>query len=156
MTYVFDTSAFSPMFRNFYPSVFRSLWENFDELVESGQILSTREVYREAVDSNLPLLIEWVKDHTNLFPTPNVEEAAFVSRIYSVRHFQQNIDMKKLLNGGKVADPFLVARAAAQGSTVVTQEANVPNASKIPNICRHFEIECVNLEGFMTAQGWNF
>ena len=35
-----------------------------------------------------------------------------MTRIYQVDRFQQNIEVKKLLKGGKNADPFVIARAA--------------------------------------------
>jgi hypothetical protein len=31
-----------------------------------------------------------------------------------------------------------------------------PNAVKIPNICKHFEIPYLDLEGFMEKEGWVF
>ena len=31
-----------------------------------------------------------------------------------------------------------------------------PNAAKIPNVCAHFKIPCIDLEEFMHQQGWAF
>lgn len=64
--------------------------------------------------------------------------------------------MRKLLNGGKLADPFVIARAAVTGSAVVTTERIKPGGAKIPNICEHFKITCHSLEQFMQAEGWSF
>ena len=50
MTYVFDNSPLSALFKNYYRGVFRTLWQGFDALVDAGQILSTREVLREIED----------------------------------------------------------------------------------------------------------
>ena len=47
MKYVFDTSPFVSLFKNFYPSTFVTLWQNFDALIGAGEIVSTREVYSE-------------------------------------------------------------------------------------------------------------
>jgi hypothetical protein len=44
MSYAFDTSPLSALFRNYYRNVFRTLWQGFDELVASGKVLSVREV----------------------------------------------------------------------------------------------------------------
>ena len=44
MKYVFDTSPFVSLFKNFYPSTFVTLWKNFDALIDAGEIVSTREV----------------------------------------------------------------------------------------------------------------
>jgi hypothetical protein len=153
--YVLDTSALSTMFRNYYPTRFRTLWKLFDEMTDDGLFTSTREARRELEDFGGPAL-EWCQAHVELFVTPDVAEASFVSRIYAVSHFQQNIERQKLLKGGKNADPFLIARAAVLGATVVTTELPKQNGVKIPNICDHFGVKCLNLEAFMIEREWVF
>jgi hypothetical protein len=61
-----------------------------------------------------------------------------------------------LYKGCRKADSFVVARAYAIGGTVVTAERLKPNAVKVPNICAHFKIPCLDLEGFMENEGWEF
>lgn len=156
MSYVFDNSPLSALFRNFYRNTFRSLWERFDGLVEEGRLVSTREVLREIEDGATDSLREWAAHHHKLFATPTAAEGAFVARIYSAAHFRQNIEQKKILKGGRVADPFVIARAACEHKTVVTMEIFKPDAVKIPNICRHFGVECLSLQEFMEAEGWTF
>ncbi len=70
--------------------------------------------------------------------------------------FQANIEQQKLYKGGHNADPFVIAKAATDGFTVVTMEKLKPNAAKIPNICKHFNVPCMTLEEFMAAEGWQF
>lgn len=156
MTYVFDTNAFSQLFHSFYPGRFPTLWAQFDELVADDQITSTREVYREIEDDRVKRLRDWGKDNKHLFPTPTADEAAIVSKIFQVQHFQQVIEQKKLLKGGKNADPFVIARAGAIDGAVVTMESEPRNGAKIPNICRHFKIPCFSLESFMEEVDWQF
>ena len=156
MTYVFDTNAFSQLFHSYYRDRFPSLWAQFDSLLEAGAITSTREVAREIEDDRVAALRDWAKNHTHLFPAPTAEEAGIVSRIFSVSHFQQVIELKKLYKGGKNADPFVIARARTLDGIVVTMERERPNAARIPNICRHFDVECISLEGFMEREGWRF
>jgi hypothetical protein len=79
-----------------------------------------------------------------------------VARIYAVKHFQQNIAQQKLLKGGRNADPFIIARGAVEGRTVVTMEVFKANSAKIPNICRHLGVKCLTLEEFMEAERWEF
>ena len=67
-----------------------------------------------------------------------------------------NIEKQKLIKGGRNADAFIIARAHAIGGTVVTMERFKPNAVKIPNICEHFKVPYLDLEGFMEAEGWEF
>ena len=75
-------------------------------------------------------LRDWAKANKELFPTPTADEGAFIARIFAVRHFQQVIEQKKLLKGGKNADPFIVARAAVIGGTVVTMEKEPKKGAK--------------------------
>ena len=156
MSYVFDNSPLSVLFKNFYRNTFRSLWDNFDSLVAEGRIVSTREALREIEDGAPENLLAWAKDHPALFATPTAAEARFVTRIYSVPHFQQNIEQQKLLKGGNNADPFVIAKAAVEDRAVVTMELLKPNAARIPNICQHFRVRCLTLEEFMEEEGWQF
>lgn len=156
MSYAFDTSPLSALFKNYYRRRFPTLWEKFDALVADGQLLSTREVLREIGDGPIEPLRDWAAARHELFPAPTAAEGAFVARIYGVRHFQQNIEQQKILKGGRNADPFVIARAATTGATVVTMETLRDNAARIPNICRHFDIPCLSLEEFMERENWEF
>ena len=157
MTYVFDTSSFRVL-RHYYPDRFPSVWVGVEGLVASGQLVSTREVFNELerFDDPGPIL-EWARNHRDIFATPTNEETDFVARIFLVQHFQTLIAQKSILTGRPVADPFVVAAAATkEEGTVVTQESFKENAAKIPNVCQHFGVPCINLEEFMAHQGWNF
>ncbi len=105
MTYVFDNSPLSTLFRNYYRRRFPTLWQNFDDLVDNGDIVSTCEVRHEIEDGPDESLRDWAVQNSELFTVPNAEEGAFVAQIYAVRHFQQNIERQKMLKGGRIADP---------------------------------------------------
>ena len=156
MSYVFDNSPLSTLFKTFYRNRFPSLWVRFDHLVANGQIVSTREVLREIKDGATESLRDWAAQHQQLFTTPTAAEGAFVTRIYAIPHFQQNIEQQKILKGGRNADPFVIAKAAVEQGTVVTMELLRPNAARIPNICGRFNIRCLSLEEFMEREGWQF
>jgi hypothetical protein len=156
MIYAFDNSPLSVLFRNYYRRRFPTLWQRFDDLVDSVSIVSTREVLREIQDGAVESLRDWAGQNLGLFTTPSAEEGLFVARIYAVAHFQQNIERQKLLRGGRNADPFIIAKAAVAGCTVVTMEQRRPNGVKIPNICNHFGIPWMTLEEFMESEGWEF
>ena len=58
------------------------------------------------------------------------------------------------------ADPWVIAHAAEAGSAVVTMEIAVqPNVQKvkIPNVCDHFDVHCVNTYQMLRELGvrWN-
>lgn len=155
MSYVFDTNVFITLFSNFYRERFPSLWELFDEMISENRITSTREALREIEDRNVGLY-KWAQNNQEIFITPNAKEGAFVTVIYKVAHFRQNIERQKILKGGKNADPFIIARAAVAGYPVVTTENHKPDAVKVPNICANFKIPCMSLEQFMEAENWRF
>ena len=153
--YVLDTNVISHLHKHYYRSRFVSLWKNFDELVSADKITSTREAYNELLDG-VGVDTEWAKANAKLFATPDAEEGSFVAKIYLVPHFQANIERQKIIRGGRNADAFIVARASVLGGTVVTKEKFKPHAVKIPNICEHFNVSCLDLEGFMEAENWSF
>ena len=153
--YVIDTSVVSALHRNYFRSRFVTLWKLFDDMVESGGFTSTREALRELEDLG-GASHEWALKNPGLFTMPDAREGAVVAKIFAVPHFQANMERQKLFKGGRNADPFLVARAAVTGSTVLTTEKPRLNAAKIPNICQHFSVACVDLEQFMEMEGWTF
>ncbi len=154
--YVFDTNVLSEI-RSYYPSRFPSLWKRLDELAAAGRVLSVREVSNELKRRPMPAwLTEWLKQYPAFFTTPNADETRFVAKIFAVPHFHALVERKALLRGEPAADPFVIAAAAVRGGCVVTQEHLKPNAAKIPNVCEHFGVAYLDLEGFMHAQGWTF
>lgn len=157
MIYVFDTSSLSRL-KHFFPAVFKTIWDGLDALVQSGELISTREVFNEITqrgDAD-PHVDQWLKARKQLFTTPNAEELLFVAQIFQIAHFQALIGEKQRLTGTPVADPFVIACAKIRQGTVVTEERLKPNAAKIPNVCAHFGVRCINLEEFMQEQGWSF
>ena len=156
MIHVFDTSSLSKL-KHFFPAVFKSVWTGLDTLVRSGELISTREVWNEIergdVDAHTN---KWLKLRKHLFTTPTGPELQFVVQIFQIPHFQALIGEKQRLTGTPVADPFVIACAKVRGGTVVTEERLKPHAAKIPNVCQHFSVPCMDLETFMQQQGWSF
>jgi len=155
LIYVFDANSLSEL-NAYYPDIFKAFWTRFDAMVASGEVISTREVRPEVERSGKENILAWIKTHGQIFTMPTAQETAFVAQILAIPHFQALIDRKALLRGTPVADPFLIACAKIKGGTVVTQEKLKPNAAKIPNVCAHFQIPCINLERFMRDQNWSF
>jgi len=155
VTYVFDTSSFIRL-NSYYPDIFPGFWQQFDETVAAGEIVSTREVLRELEREEPDHVFAWAKRNGGVFTTPTGAETEFVGRILAVPHFQQIIGTKARLTGTPVADPFVIASAAVRKGTVVTEERRKQNSAKIPTVCDHFGIQSVNLEGFMRNIGWTF
>ena len=156
MIYVFDTSSIRSL-QHFYPSVFKTIWDGLDGLVQQQNMISTREVWNELGRQNVSAdVLAWAKQNKQIFTTPNAGELQFVSTIFQIAHFQNLIGEQQRLKGTPVADPFVIACAKIKNGTVVTEEQLKPNAAKIPNVCAHFNVPCIDLERFMQQQGWAF
>ena len=102
-------------------------------------------------------LQEWAKNNKTIFQPPtSKEEAIIVRQIYEIPHFQQGLENKKRLQGGAFADPWLIAKAKEIRGILVTEEKFKSNGAKIPNICKHFDVDYINLELFMEKEHWSF
>ena len=156
MIYVFDTSSVRSL-QHFYPSVFKTIWGGLDILIQQQGLISTREVWNELERQNVSAdVLAWAKQNKQIFTTPTAAELQFVAQIFQIKHFQSLIGEQQRLKGTPVADPFVIACAKIKGGTVVTEELLKPTAAKIPNVCQHFNVPCIDLEGFMQQQGWAF
>ena len=63
---------------------------------------------------------------------------------YVMQRYPDNQSRRRFMNR---ADPWVIAHAIAQGGTVVSLEGCAPNTStkvKIPNVCSHFNVTCIN------------
>ncbi len=156
MPYVFDTNSFRVL-ENYYPKRFPTFWSYFEDAVETGTVVSVREVYKEMENqARTSWFLEWAKEHRDSFLTPSSEEMQFVAEIFRVPHFSSLVGTEQQLKGSPVADPFIIACAKVREGCMVTEEASKRNAAKIPNICQYFGIECTNTEGFLDSMGWEF
>ena len=162
MIYIFDSCALITMFYHYYESRFPTLWNSFNKMVSDGNIISVKEVFREITyRPSLPKkqadrLLNWAKNNKEIFKPTDETEGDFIKEIFKIEHFRQIISVKEIKRGFPVADPFVIARACTYQGCVVTEEIFKPNGAKIPNICNHFKIGCVNLENFMKKENWVF
>jgi hypothetical protein len=156
MVYIFDTSSMIVL-SHYYPEGFPTFWQRFNKAVDNGTVVSVREVFNE-LENKTPKewFAEWLKQHKSMFFTPTDDETKFIAEIFRVKHFQMLVSETQRLKGQPVADPFVIAAARIRKGTVITEEANKPDAAKIPNVCEHFKVSCTNLEGFLAANHWKF
>ena len=158
MVYVFDSNSFG-VISYYFPERFPSFWKSFNGLVADGRILSVREVYLE-LENRLPEnrqhMLNWIVANRNVFLVPGPEETKFVSQIFAVSHFQQLVKTKQTLIGSPVADPFIIASAKIRNGCVVTEEGKKDNSARIPNVCDHFAVACINVEKFMERESMQF
>lgn len=157
MIYVFDNNSLSNVLNHYYRDRFPSFWEKLDGMIQNKRVISVREVQLELEERFDKASVNQLKQHNgDFFEAPTPEDLSFITEIYSVPHFRQNLTRKKLLEGGPYADPFIIAKAKTKKAIVVTEESAPKNAARIPNICAHFGVDCMKLQGFLVSEDWRF
>jgi hypothetical protein len=142
VTYAIDTSALlDGWVRQYPPDVFPSVWAKLEELIGSGEVISTVEVL-EKLKRKDDEVAAWAKQRTNMFVAHLPEVQIAVTRI--LREFPKLVDDRL---GKSFADPFVIAVAQTRSCAVVTAErpTGAKNRPKIPDVCSHFGIRCLNL-----------
>ena len=153
--YHIDTSSLIDLQENYPQNSFPTVWDRFESLITSSQLIAPVEVQNEIFPSNT-FLHRWCRTNSNIFIPNNNQILTFVSEIMA--SFRQLVDPNK---PGPVADPFLIALARSSISNVtnslpiiVTQEGNKP--FKIPNVANHYGIRSINLLELFGEENWTF
>lgn len=158
MIYTFDASSFN-VIGHYFPERFPSFWKSFNNLAINNRIISVREVYYELekkLPENKQHLHDWTASYKYIFIPPGDEETKFVSQIFSIPHFQQLVKPKQTFVSTPLADPFVIASAMINKGCVVTEEGKKDHSARIPNVCEHFGIDCINVERFMEREQMQF
>lgn len=162
--YVMDTNTLSTIFRFYYQSVFVTFWAVFDNLLADGNAISVRQVRPEL--ERLRGSDSWVR-HL-LARNPAFFSDNTTDELSAVGEFVNSPGLETAAAGwvGNVdpddptrADPYLIVKAmlSTNRATVVTQESPAPNlTSRIPYVCQHLGVRCLDLEGMMMELGWRF
>lgn len=119
--YIFDTASLIELLK-FPRSIFPSMWDKFDVLVQEGKVLSVKEVKKELEERFREHEEDWIKKNASIFLEPKASEALFIIEIFKVRNFQNALERQKMLKGGAFADPFVIAKAQSLNGIVVTEE----------------------------------
>lgn len=150
--YVFDTNVFIAL-GFYYPSRFPTIWDKLSRLVDSGDIVSVKEVKNELeLYCSYPHVMEWVVSNKKIFKKPTDRELKIVSEILRDTRFRGLVKLKKILDGKPVADPFVIASASFNEGIIVTEETFKVNGARIPTVCREIGVECINVEEFLTRE----
>jgi hypothetical protein len=149
MSYLLDANTLIDAKNHYYQMrICPGYWAWLKRGKEAGTLASVESVGVELRRGN-DELADWVVTHADLFMAESDEatQTAFAEvaeHVASQAPAMKAGALDEFLDG---ADPWLVAKARVMGHTVVTHERlNLHNKRKflIPNLCRHFGIECLN------------
>ena len=165
--FIVDTSTISQIFKSFYPRQFPSFWERFDHWVSDGRAISVRSVRSElertlAEPSGAVSHIEHLSP--DFFAEPGDSEQSLVKLMTDNPHLSAaaNRWRSKVEQGREDADPYLIAKAMTLRAldvvtVVITEESqDLTKIDRIPAVCGHFGVPCMNLQQLMEREGWQF
>lgn len=151
MKYCFDTSAFIEPWRRLYPpDVFPAVWEKLDDLIGTGRLIATIEVYEDLKRKDDEIL-EWAKIRKDIFLP--IDDGIQETLIEILGTYPRLVDSKRGRSG---SDPWVVALARMEECAVVTYETPSGNLDKpkIPDVCQDMRIDSMNLLDLFREEGW--
>ncbi|MBR1165023.1 DUF4411 family protein [Bradyrhizobium elkanii] len=148
--YCIDTSALiAAWYERYKPNRFPKLWDQLDQLVTDGRLVSSTLVLRECNKQRSEELHGWLKPRETMFVMPDEvvqQQVDYIVNTYT-----------GLVSAGKEkfqADPFVIALAKVEGHTVITEETGIGSLSKIPGVCNAMKVECINLMQLIDEEDW--
>ena len=148
--YCIDTSALiAAWYERYKPNRFPKLWEQLDQLIADGRLLSSSLVLRECSKQRSEELHGWLKPREAMFLVPDETVQGQVDYIVNT--------YIGLVSAGKEkfqADPFVIAQAKVGGYIVVTEETGPTSLAKIPGVCNAMKVGCINLMQLIDQEDW--
>ena len=122
-----------------------AFWSWLDQKISDGTIFIPKMVYSELVNGS-DKLADWIRNRKNarFVIEANIEvQTAFKSIADHVEQSYLPHHVQAFLGG---ADPWVIAHAKEAKAVVVTGEVLAHGAKKIkiPNICKEFDIPCID------------
>jgi hypothetical protein len=163
--FLVDSSSFMAPYRFYYAfDLVPAYWNAIIEFIKSGRIVVLDMVEAE-IDKGEDDLSRWMSEVDSLEVIPHVNEST-IGKYQEIIQFIATSGFYKesALNTWaqrNVADPWLIASAATNGYTLVTEEVGTNNlsikqpqkAAKIPDVAGKFKVETINIYEMMRRLG---
>ncbi len=158
--YVIDTSSLIKM-KDQYPRItFPSVWRKLEGLCKRRRLISPFEVFKEIEEGDDELKI-WAKQNKNIFIKPDRKQTEIVKNVLKKHPY-----LAKSQKIGPNADPWIIALAIGENEKmqqsffpdvyiVVTEESKA-KPQKIPNVCRDYRVDCINILELFEKEEWKF
>lgn len=132
----------------------RTLWDNIDRMIREKTIITSSEIADELQDKEI---VDWLQDvDSDIIEIDDIIQRnviQIVTRCPKLIDF--NAVAKRANSSGSSGDAFLIATAMKYSITVISEEKGV-STKKIPGVCAAFGIDCINIDGLSSREGWVF
>ena len=129
--------------------VYKKMWEQIEKYMEKQIIVTCSEIAEEVKDKDIK---NWLTTHNCIILDIDDEIQHNVRKIVT-EHFKM-IDFSEK-KGSSSGDAFLIATAIKYNLIIITEE-NPIKQNKIPQICKNYNIETLNITEFCEKEGWVF
>lgn len=163
--FLIDANSFITASRLFYAKdLVPSFWPTFENSLKQDNV-ALLDVVKEEILKGEDFLAEWIKSLDDILIIKR-DDGKVVEKYQAVMEYihtggYYNDKALKIWSDFNVADPWLIAAAAAYGYTIVTFEQsagvitlrNPSGKPKIPDVANHFKVKCGDLYYYMRVQG---
>lgn len=152
MLYSIDTSALLDAWARWYPpDLFPTVWDSIARVVDAQCVVATDEVLNE-LEKKADDCHEWAKAQPKMFLP--LDAAIQISAAEILAEFPKLVDER---TGKSMGDPFVIAVARVHSLAVVTGEkGGTRERPKIPNVCDHYDIRCIDVVEMMRELQFKF
>lgn len=153
--FVVDANVFIDFSRYYPPDIAPTFWPQLLERAVAKQWLSIDRVHVE-INRKEDWVSRWANDNDEFFVSTERNDVATEYR--RIQEWATHEDYTQAAQDelGRAADGWLVAYAVAEDLRVVTNEVAEPSRRtnvKIPDVCKEFGVDCVDMLGMMRALG---
>lgn len=162
--FILDSSSFISPFRFYYAfDLIPAYWERLREYVEEQRIVLL-DLVKAEIEKGEDELTDWI--HEREFAVCNHVTAPVVNKYQEILRYVESCGYyrERALNTWAqpdVADPWIIAAAAVNGYTLITDEVSAGTLSKrtpsknakIPDVARAFSVKTGNLYYMMRQLG---
>lgn len=153
MTFTLDTNILINLIRIYPRDIFPAMWSNIEASVSLGESCICEAILREVYRGG-DNLHNWAKGLKGFVCPVTDSELKTVAEI-GVAHpgWVQGQENE--------ADPFIIAHAKAEKSTIVTEETRKGPGTedrnqKIPNVADEHQVETIKFFDYVRLCGWQF
>ncbi len=150
--YSFDTDVYISIWRDHYPpDVFPGIYENIDQMIRNGVIISTYLV-KDELGRQRDEIYNHFTSFSDLFVEPTPEEQSIIEFLVNNENFPK---WGRSSTQKHYADPYVVALAKAYDLKVVIYETGT-NPNTIGKACEILDIDIYKFSEVLREEGISF